>query len=61
MLIDTRKRIDNFVKSGSQYINLSDFPLVRKRNHAIEKIMWFIAGILVGMMLADYIIRKTIL
>ena len=61
MRIDTRKRIDSFVKSGSQLINLSDFPLVHKRSHTIEKIMWFVAGILVGMMLADYIIRKTIL
>lgn len=61
MLKQTRKRIDSFVKAGDQYINLTDFPLSNKRNHLLEKVMWFVVGILVGMMLADYIIRGAIL
>lgn len=54
MKIKVSKRIDRFVKSGRQYIDLFDFP--EKPVRYVNGLTWFMIGFLAGILIADWII-----
>ena len=51
------QRTDHFLKAGRWMVNFVDLERIRREHRALESVLWFVAGLLIGVLTMTALLR----